>query len=337
MELIEGRTLENVPEKELKNQRFFAELGRIIAVMHNHNFIHRDLVRENIILDEKGVWKLIDFGESIHLEEEIENIDSKLLIYQKNEFDDNGSKLVFCNCYSESINSNFYQNYLVHRNLIEIAPYVILQKKDNKTVDAFFEFVLFIVEKITNQSEQVDDYLSNFIDKTRNVISRYSEKEILERTRKDRLKIKLAKFIKKIEQNPNIHLHKTEKIKEETPNTTELTSLENKYNDLVKSKVYNEHEEKFKHNGLEKIREKINNLRTPEHREIEVEEAQKQGRSLNNFLQMGSKGKTERQEEDKSRIYLKETSVSKVVENDRHVVTAAKEAIKKAENTINQI
>lgn len=60
MELIEGPKLRDVLEK-MDFVKLSEELGKKIAVLHNHGIIHGDLTTSNMILKDKEIY-FIDFG-----------------------------------------------------------------------------------------------------------------------------------------------------------------------------------------------------------------------------------------------------------------------------------
>lgn len=72
MELVEGQTLADVlaqgplsPERTLDLAR---ELGRTLAAVHDAGLVHRDVKPANIVLDETGRVRLVDFGFATSIE-----------------------------------------------------------------------------------------------------------------------------------------------------------------------------------------------------------------------------------------------------------------------------
>ncbi len=66
MELIEGRSLDRVLEQgrlpPAEAARVFSEIAAGLAAAHDHGITHRDLKPGNVMLDERGTAKLMDFG-----------------------------------------------------------------------------------------------------------------------------------------------------------------------------------------------------------------------------------------------------------------------------------
>ena len=65
MELIEGRTLETVKFKGMVGYcKLYHAAAKGLSVMHEAGFVHADIKPNNIMLDQQGMVKLIDFGQS---------------------------------------------------------------------------------------------------------------------------------------------------------------------------------------------------------------------------------------------------------------------------------
>ena len=67
MEYMKGGDLSKVLEKEgrfeVEDAQFYlAEIILGLEFLHENRIIHRDLKLENILLDDKGHCKLVDFG-----------------------------------------------------------------------------------------------------------------------------------------------------------------------------------------------------------------------------------------------------------------------------------
>ena len=198
MEKIKGTRIHLVPVKKLqKNTKLIAELGKIIAVLHNNMFIHYnlDFNHGNIILNDNDVWKLIDFGFSEYYGNRKENVESEALIAEKNEFTVN-TDFFHESLSAYGIKTNFCKNYLIHRNFKELAP-PILQKDDIKTAECLFELIFFVVEQITEPSEEVDKYLSQLIGQMSDIIYNQHKEAYVK---------SFEKFKKDIKHNKNVHL-----------------------------------------------------------------------------------------------------------------------------------
>ncbi|MCK5176331.1 MAG: hypothetical protein KAQ92_01270, partial [Candidatus Aenigmarchaeota archaeon] len=75
MEKINGIVWMDIDkEKLIKNLPLVEELGRIIAIMHNHNYIHADFHDENVMLSSQNKWKIIDFEKSLYFLDERINL-----------------------------------------------------------------------------------------------------------------------------------------------------------------------------------------------------------------------------------------------------------------------
>ena len=77
MEKIEGLNLEqylkergNRPIREKRAIRWLAELALILEQIHNHDFLHRDIKPQNIMLRANGWMAMIDFGTARHINAE---------------------------------------------------------------------------------------------------------------------------------------------------------------------------------------------------------------------------------------------------------------------------
>jgi serine/threonine protein kinase/tetratricopeptide (TPR) repeat protein len=66
MELVDGETLERViPENGLPLEKFFdfaIPLSEALAAAHDKGIIHRDIKPRNIMIDRRGIVKMLDFG-----------------------------------------------------------------------------------------------------------------------------------------------------------------------------------------------------------------------------------------------------------------------------------
>ena len=68
MEYCEGTTLqENSPASVGEVVRIFADVGKALAHMNNHGFVHADIKPNNIIVGSDGEVKIIDMGQSCPL------------------------------------------------------------------------------------------------------------------------------------------------------------------------------------------------------------------------------------------------------------------------------
>jgi len=167
IESIDRDCLKDICESTLikNNPKIVLELGKLIATMHNHNFVHGDLHCNNIMLDKHNVWKLINFGnyKCNFYGEGMQNINSKVIDESLYDFNS------FC---SDSIMNNTFKNilsqsYLINRNFSKIASYLI-QKKDIELLNKFFSNLSSVTKEITTPSQEVKNYfldLINQIDK----------------------------------------------------------------------------------------------------------------------------------------------------------------------------
>lgn len=62
MEYINGKNVKDIISKDLGK-----EIGKYVAILHNHNIIHGDLTTSNFLLDGSNLY-LIDFGLSFYSE-----------------------------------------------------------------------------------------------------------------------------------------------------------------------------------------------------------------------------------------------------------------------------
>jgi serine/threonine protein kinase len=69
MEFVQGESLhanlKATPNRrftEDKAKRIIKQLIGVLAYLHSRNVTHRDIKLENIIIDQRGIIKLIDFG-----------------------------------------------------------------------------------------------------------------------------------------------------------------------------------------------------------------------------------------------------------------------------------
>ncbi|MEA3254844.1 MAG: hypothetical protein U9Q22_03300, partial [Candidatus Altiarchaeota archaeon] len=172
MEKIEGTPLDQLTEDILiQKPELLPELVRIIAVMHNNNLIHGDLKSENIILDKKGVWKILDFEDAIAYGGGREDISGDLLKDQLSDLRRISSRRVGSPL-STNTRNIFYQNYLINRNFKEAASVLIRQKRPEGLFH-LLSLMSVMVEGITRPSRQVNDYLSTLVSQIDNDLRKY--------------------------------------------------------------------------------------------------------------------------------------------------------------------
>lgn len=73
MELCHGKSLfhhikkrQNQKLSERECRAIFAQIAEAVAYLHEAGVVHRDLKLDNILIDDKNVIKLIDFGFSVN-------------------------------------------------------------------------------------------------------------------------------------------------------------------------------------------------------------------------------------------------------------------------------
>ncbi len=227
MEPIEGFQLRDIPlEILLEKPELITRLGKIIAVMHNQDFIHGDLHSNNVILDEQGIWKIIDFGGRNPNSSNEKNIKLEKLIELEKNLDFRGKihrqgrdvYKVMKKCPDKKIKNIFFQNYLINRNLITYIDGIYNQRPiDYEAGYGLFEFIKYIVENINLPSNEVNKYLSMFLLKIENLTQekRLDKCEVQEAKELRKLKhhILRMKLKERLLKNPNIDLSLFENLK----------------------------------------------------------------------------------------------------------------------------
>lgn len=62
MELIEGTTIDGTYRSSQDLKNYLIDLSKGLAFIHDHGIIHRDIKPANILIDQKGMAKLVDLG-----------------------------------------------------------------------------------------------------------------------------------------------------------------------------------------------------------------------------------------------------------------------------------
>ncbi|MCK5039918.1 MAG: protein kinase [Candidatus Aenigmarchaeota archaeon] len=202
MEKIEGKTLEVILKEKTIKANLIAELGKIISVMHNSNFIHRDLNSKNIMLTNKGLWKIIDFSDSEHTPGK-KGITKKLFYGEIKDIRMCEELKLYVD---ENIINSFIQSYLLNRDFRKMASFVI-EHRDTETVCAFLNLILYTTSQITKPSRESIKYIYGLT---------IQISELLYKYRKDDKKsiAMFEKLIKEIkEQMPGVDLTTVEKNK----------------------------------------------------------------------------------------------------------------------------
>lgn len=169
MEKIEGKTLKQLIKDtadiytalEVK-PRFFSNLGKIIAVMDNNNFIHRDLYNlDNIMLSEDYGWKIIDLEKSRYYTKRDKAIYAQTFI---SDIEQVGIEGISDKLKNESIKNDFYEGYLLNRNLKEDIHFVAKEKSINfSNIKNYIERTIKTIENISMPSKETRNELNSLI------------------------------------------------------------------------------------------------------------------------------------------------------------------------------
>lgn len=187
MEKIEDETLEQLFKESDINTlvkvrpKIFSDLGKIIAIMDNNNFIHGDLYRSNVLLSNEYDWKIIDFEFSWH-NEGIKYINDKTFNVKQIGIDEISDKFK-----NESIKSDFYEGYLLSRNLKEDIRFISKEKLFNTTdTQNYVKDIIKMLKSISVPSEETRDYFTSLISEINRRLEELGEHEKETKTYKKR-------------------------------------------------------------------------------------------------------------------------------------------------------
>lgn len=126
--------------------------------MDNNNFIHGDLYRSNILLSDEYVWKIIDFEYS-RKHERIKYINDKTLNVKQLVIEEISDKFK-----NESIKSDFYEGYLLNRNLKEDIRFISKENLSNAADNnKYLNGIIKILKSISVPSGETRGYLVSLI------------------------------------------------------------------------------------------------------------------------------------------------------------------------------
>lgn len=169
MESLQRRTLDLVLRDATFDMDFalrvkpklFFELGKIIGVWNDNNFIHGEPSPDNIILSKDYIWKLTDFELSKHYKNRVEAINDKRL------FDDiiavriDAISTRFGN---KQIKNDFYEGFLLNRNLKEDIRLISEEKlTDFDAPKQYMRRMVGVIENVSAPSKKIRDHLNSLI------------------------------------------------------------------------------------------------------------------------------------------------------------------------------
>lgn len=165
MEKIEDDTMEQIfktsdnVEKLLETKpKVFFDLGKIIAVMDNNNFIHGDLYGNNVLLSNEYFWKVIDFEFSKQFEGK-KLISAKTFNVKQIDIDKYSDKFK-----NQKIKSDFYEGYLLNRNLKEDIRFILNKQKINiSDTKKYVNGVIKMLKTISVPSEEIRTHFVSLI------------------------------------------------------------------------------------------------------------------------------------------------------------------------------
>ncbi len=169
MENLQRRTLELVLRDATFNMdaalgvkpKLFFELGRIIGVMNDNNFVHGEPSPDNVILSEDLIWKVTDFEKSKHYKNRADAISDKKLFYDINAVGIDAISIRFGN---KQIKNDFYEGYLLNRNLKEDIRLMSEEKLiDFDASTQYMRGMVGVIENISAPSKEIRDYLDSLV------------------------------------------------------------------------------------------------------------------------------------------------------------------------------
>lgn len=187
MEKIEDDTLEQLFNSDLNTllkdrPKIFSELGKIIGIMDNNNFIHGDLYRNNVMLSNEYVWKIIDFEFSRHHEGR-KFIKAKTFNLRQIDMDAISDKFK-----NKSIKSDFYEGYLLSRNLKEDIRFISKEKLFNMAdTQKYVKDINKMLKSISVPSEEAGEYFVSLISEIDHSMEELSEGEKEDKISKKRI------------------------------------------------------------------------------------------------------------------------------------------------------